>query len=400
MTKVILHYAFLTTVLSSTILSSANGDDSYFSSIVFFNVTDPRTGKSEKLGSADQHDDLGKYGSISPKKNVTGVVVLPSNQSGHIYGCTRPYTDVKLKVPWVALVERGVCDFSEKIQEAYYANASGIIVYDTRNKVVLMGVKGADQIVSVIIPRDLGREIAVRINEGQQVFVNVIPGQHYNNGYPLRNKTSIIFVSLSFLILMIISLTWLIVYYVQRFRLVQTPDMLKQRRNQARKIINELPKKLLKEGDKELVNDDICPICIESYKVSDVLRILPCDHILHRKCVDPWLRMKETCPMCKLDVLKCRGLKPSTLDPHLLFGPSSNTPVVEVWEPEREAATVVSTSTDSLVPGSHESTALVVVESRRSEHVHSSDSDNSNRNSIATSAQISDPDIPGPSNQV
>lgn len=41
------------------------------------------------------------------------------------------------------------------------------------------------------------------------------------------DKTSIIFVSISFLILMVISLTWLIVYYVQRFRLVQSPDVLK-----------------------------------------------------------------------------------------------------------------------------------------------------------------------------
>nr|XP_039264900.1 RING finger protein 150-like [Styela clava] len=398
MGNIALHFGFyfilINSALSSTILSSARGEESYYSTIVIFNITDPKTGHFEKLGSADPHDDIGKYGSASPKKNVTGVIALPLNQSGHIYGCTEAYNDVKLKVPWVALVERGECTFAKKIEKAFNANASGIIVFDTKNDVIVMSHEGADQIVSVTISRDVGREVARRVNNGQKVTVNVIPGQRYDNGYPLRNKTSIIFVSLSFLILMIISLTWLIVYYVQRFRLVQTPDILKQRRNQARKIINELPKKILKEGDKELLNDDICPICIESYKVCDILRILPCDHILHRKCVDPWLRMKETCPMCKLDVLKCRGLKPSSHDSHPIFGPTSSAPVVEVWEPERDEATIVSTSTDSLVHGSHESTALVVVESSRS-----IESENNNNRLDSNAHNTHDPDIPGPSTQ-
>ncbi|KAK4593468.1 hypothetical protein RGQ29_017540 [Quercus rubra] len=43
-----------------------------------------------------------------------------------------------------------------------------------------------------------------------------------------------------------------------------------------------------------------CSICLADYKESDTLRLLPdCGHVFHRKCVDPWLRLHPTCPICR-----------------------------------------------------------------------------------------------------
>ncbi|XP_030451080.1 putative RING-H2 finger protein ATL71 [Syzygium oleosum] len=43
-----------------------------------------------------------------------------------------------------------------------------------------------------------------------------------------------------------------------------------------------------------------CSICLRNYKDSDVLRLLPeCHHVFHRKCVDQWLQMHPTCPVCR-----------------------------------------------------------------------------------------------------
>lgn len=43
-----------------------------------------------------------------------------------------------------------------------------------------------------------------------------------------------------------------------------------------------------------------CSICLGDYKDTDMLRVLPdCGHLFHRKCVDPWLRLHPTCPVCR-----------------------------------------------------------------------------------------------------
>uniref|UniRef100_A0A6T6C4K2 RING-type E3 ubiquitin transferase n=1 Tax=Compsopogon caeruleus TaxID=31354 RepID=A0A6T6C4K2_9RHOD len=42
-----------------------------------------------------------------------------------------------------------------------------------------------------------------------------------------------------------------------------------------------------------------CPICMESYVASEELRLLPCLHGFHVNCVDSWLRLKGTCPVCR-----------------------------------------------------------------------------------------------------
>lgn len=47
-----------------------------------------------------------------------------------------------------------------------------------------------------------------------------------------------------------------------------------------------------------------CSICLADYKGSDMLRMLPeCHHFFHVKCVDPWLRLHPTCPVCRTSPL-------------------------------------------------------------------------------------------------
>ncbi|XP_031505029.1 RING-H2 finger protein ATL70-like [Nymphaea colorata] len=47
-----------------------------------------------------------------------------------------------------------------------------------------------------------------------------------------------------------------------------------------------------------------CSICLMDYKDSDILRLLPdCGHLFHVKCVDPWLKLRPTCPMCRTSPL-------------------------------------------------------------------------------------------------
>lgn len=46
--------------------------------------------------------------------------------------------------------------------------------------------------------------------------------------------------------------------------------------------------------------DTICSICISDYKESEILRMMPqCHHYFHRDCVDTWLKVNGSCPVCR-----------------------------------------------------------------------------------------------------
>jgi len=44
-----------------------------------------------------------------------------------------------------------------------------------------------------------------------------------------------------------------------------------------------------------------CPICLDPKVPGEVLRTVPCLHTFHVQCIDPWLQLKRTCPVCKMD---------------------------------------------------------------------------------------------------
>ncbi|XP_008788609.1 putative RING-H2 finger protein ATL69 [Phoenix dactylifera] len=43
-----------------------------------------------------------------------------------------------------------------------------------------------------------------------------------------------------------------------------------------------------------------CPICLAEYEGGEALRRVPeCGHCFHAACVDEWLRVSATCPLCR-----------------------------------------------------------------------------------------------------
>ncbi|XP_040988396.1 putative RING-H2 finger protein ATL21A [Juglans microcarpa x Juglans regia] len=47
-------------------------------------------------------------------------------------------------------------------------------------------------------------------------------------------------------------------------------------------------------------NDGTCSICLSEYCNKDILRCIPdCKHCFHADCIDEWLRMNSTCPVCR-----------------------------------------------------------------------------------------------------
>ncbi|KAM4827383.1 E3 ubiquitin-protein ligase ZNRF3 [Thomomys bottae] len=50
-----------------------------------------------------------------------------------------------------------------------------------------------------------------------------------------------------------------------------------------------------------------CAICLEKYIDGEELRVIPCTHRFHRKCVDPWLLQHHTCPHCRHNIIEQKG---------------------------------------------------------------------------------------------
>ncbi|CAB4276189.1 unnamed protein product [Prunus armeniaca] len=50
--------------------------------------------------------------------------------------------------------------------------------------------------------------------------------------------------------------------------------------------------------------DAECCICLCAYDDGTELRELPCHHHFHCTCIDKWLQINATCPLCKFNILK------------------------------------------------------------------------------------------------
>jgi len=44
-----------------------------------------------------------------------------------------------------------------------------------------------------------------------------------------------------------------------------------------------------------------CSVCLSDFHSGQRLRLLPCGHYFHQKCVDPWLLKRCDCPLCRSD---------------------------------------------------------------------------------------------------
>uniref|UniRef100_A0A4W2I3C5 Ring finger protein 128 n=1 Tax=Bos indicus x Bos taurus TaxID=30522 RepID=A0A4W2I3C5_BOBOX len=229
--------------------------------------------------------ECGVYGLASPVANAMGVVGIPKNNNYQACDYNTEFTYTKK--PWIALIERGNCTFSEKIQTAGRRNADAVVIYnlpETGNQTIQMANFGAGDIVAIMIGNLKGTKILQSIQRGIQVTMVIEVGKKHG---PWVNHYSIFFVSVSFFIITAATVGYFIFYSARRLR---------NARAQSRK------QEIGPDGDS-------CAVCIELYKPNDLVRILTCNHVFHKTCVDPWLLEHRTCPMCKCDILKALGIE-------------------------------------------------------------------------------------------
>jgi len=346
-------------------LTSADGVTEYYTAFLNISYFDKNRGvyHTEKT-------ETGRYSTNIPKDFFGTVVPLVSNFSVvsnanksdlpdinyEITGCSGPFVKHWPKDgPWIALIKRGDCTFSQKIKNAESLNASGVLVYDhDSGNGGLQSMKVIhSSIPSVFTYNWKGKEIDRLVKEHDKVMLAIRKGSHctnvrhinqnntvtpsqvlyctpedaweqfqtllskhnpfwnltsYHDTYGVsERRSSVLFVSVSFIVLMVISITWLVLYYVQRFRYIHAKDRMERRLCvQAKRALAIIPIITISKDEDE--DEDHCPVCLDVYKIGEAMRILPCSHRFHKACIDQWLLDKRTCPMCKMDILKHYGL--------------------------------------------------------------------------------------------
>ena len=87
-------------------------------------------------------------------------------------------------------------------------------------------------------------------------------------------------------LLAIVLLSYILFKFIQNYKRHYLP----------RAAVKRLPTHKFKPGDEF----ESCAVCLEDYEDGDKLRLLPCDHGYHAKCIDMWLvKTDSVCPQCR-----------------------------------------------------------------------------------------------------
>ncbi|KAK7069112.1 E3 ubiquitin-protein ligase rnf13 [Halocaridina rubra] len=203
--------------------------------------------------------------------------------------------------PWIAIVRRYNCTFVEKVLNSQRAGYGAVIIYNVHsNALQPMSADGRGD--GVIIPSVfIGYDDALMILENFQYDKGFI--LDLTDDMPFNLQNYLVPFAITIGICFIVMLTFMIVKCVRDYR-------RSRRHRLSSRSLKKLPVHKFKKGDPY----ECCAVCLEDYVDNDKLRVLPCSHAYHCKCIDPWLtKNRRVCPVCKRKVIT-GDERPSDLD--------------------------------------------------------------------------------------
>ncbi|KAL9308415.1 putative transcription factor C2H2 family [Arabidopsis thaliana] len=233
--------------------------------------------------------------------------------------------------PSYVLIVRGGCSFEEKIRNAQEAGYEAAIVYNDRYEELLVRMAGNSSgvyIHGVLVTRTSG-EVLKEYTSRAEMELLLIP----DFGISSWSIMAITFVSL-----LVISAVLASYFSVRRHRIRQRVRDLHHggqgHSRMPKDLLQSMPTEVytgvLEEGSTSVT----CAICIDDYRVGEILRILPCKHKYHAVCIDSWLgRCRSFCPVCKQNPRTGNDVPPaSETTPLISPGPNSITSLQSFYD--------------------------------------------------------------------
>ncbi|XP_028158684.1 E3 ubiquitin-protein ligase RNF13 isoform X2 [Ostrinia furnacalis] len=236
-------------------------------------------------------DRPASFGPDLPFEGLRGLLVPGQPANG--CGAMKPPPAVdNFTNKWIVLVARYNCSFADKVTNAMNAGYDCVIVHNVgSDELETMSAKNSFNISipSVFVSEKTGILLADDYNYTSRNYYIMVNGDE-----PFDINTHLL---LPFAVVVALCLIIIIIFMIVKC----IKDRRRARRHRLpNRSLKKIPTCKFSKGDPY----ETCAICLDDYQEGERLRVLPCAHAYHAKCVDPWLTQnRRVCPVCKRRVL-------------------------------------------------------------------------------------------------